>query len=112
MKFLRQNRKADFLPQNRKADFLCQMLLQIPSDARDDTLLLLLRLLCRGNPLFKQRDFQIIDASPKFLIVHRLQDIICDLQPQCLLAIGKIIIARHDHIGDLRVFDAAELDDL
>lgn len=51
--------QMELLCQHRQAELLRQMLLQIPGDADDGPLLLLLRLCGGGNPALKQGNFQI-----------------------------------------------------
>ena len=86
------------------------MLLQVAGDERNGTLLLPI-LVLRGLAL-EEGDFQVVNAGSEFLVVHGLENVVRDLQPQGFPAIGKIIIARHDDKGGLRVLDAAELNDL
>ena len=99
----------ELLSQNRQADFLRQMLLEIPGDAGDGPFLLLLRFRRSRYPLLIQRYFQVVDTCPELLIVHRLQNIVRDLQAQRLPAIGEVIVAGYDHKGGVRVLDTAEL---
>ena len=54
----------ELLCQHRQAELLRQMLLQIPGDAGDGPLLLLLRLCGGGNPALKQGNFQIAFFMP------------------------------------------------
>ena len=86
------------------------MLLQVPGDGLDGPLLL--RVLPPGRLPPEQGDLQVINAGAKLLVVHGLEDIIRDLQPQGLPAVGEIIVAGHDDKGHVRVFDPGQLDDL
>ena len=37
---------------------------------------------CRSGSLAEQADLQVVDAVAELLIVHRLEDIVGDLEPQ------------------------------
>ena len=74
--------------------------------------LLFLRLRRSQYPMLKQRDLKIVDTTTKLLVVYRLQNIIRDLQPKCLPAIGKIVITGYYHKSGIGVLDAGELDNL
>ena len=100
-----------FLRQQVQADLPGQMGLHIPGHGGDGPLLL------RGGGFFlcpaaEQADLQVVDAAAELLIVHRLEDIVGDLEPQRLAAVGEVVIAGHDDKGDVRMLHAAELDDL
>ena len=64
----------ELLGQNGQANFLRQMLLQIPGNAGDGPLLLLLRFRRSRYPLLIQGDLQIVDAGAKLLVVFLLFD--------------------------------------
>ena len=57
-------------------------------------------------------DLQIVNAGAELLIVHRLQNVVRDLEPQGFPAIGKIVVAGHDDEGRVRVLEPGQLDDL
>ena len=86
------------------------MLLQIPGNAGDGALLRHIGL--GGGFALKQGNFQIVDAGSEFLVVHGLEDIVRDLQPESLPAIGKVVISGYDDKGGVRVLDPAELNHL
>ena len=99
-----------FIRQHGQADLLRQMFPEIAGDAVDGALLLPVPF-PGGLPL-EQGDLQVVDTSTELLVVHRLENIVGDLQPQRLPAIGEVIIAGYNDKGGVRMLDAAELDDL
>ena len=68
-----------FLRQYGEADLLRQVLLQVAGDERNGTLLLPI-LVLRGLAL-EEGDFQVVNAAAEFILINRLQDIVCDLKP-------------------------------
>ena len=78
----------ELLCQHRQAELLRQMLLQIPGDAGDGPLLLLLRLCGGGNPALKQGNFQIAFLC-LFLFAQLIVPYLTYLQPDQSLFIER-----------------------